>query len=150
MKNLITFVQVAAGQFTDHIRMTQNLVILKQRPEALVPSPQVINPYGGVNQDHALPERRRRTGCRPFSVPPSSARRRADCLAINASSPNRTSAVFLFQAGELGSLMKKTVINVQCCSHMRMIMPPSYISVKIHGGIVLERTRPHRPEARHR
>lgn len=103
VKNLIAFVQVAAGQFTDHKRMTQDLVILKQRPEALVPSPQVINPYGGVNQDHALPERRRRTGRRPFSVPPSSARRRADCLAINASSPNRTSAVFSFRPMSLAA-----------------------------------------------
>jgi hypothetical protein len=35
------------------------LVILKQRPEAFVSDPQVIYPPGGVDQDHALPERRR-------------------------------------------------------------------------------------------
>ena len=47
-----------------------------------LPPPQVLDPYGGVHENHfellgELPERRLRTGRSCFSVPPSEAKRRA-------------------------------------------------------------------------
>ncbi len=54
----------------------------------------MVDPDGGVGEDHArVRARRRRIRLRRFSVPPSSASRRAFSRRINTSSPVRTRAV---------------------------------------------------------
>jgi len=85
---LFTVLKIPTRHFADHKGMAQHLLIVKQRDQALVPSPEMIDPYRRINKDHfATPERRLRTGRNCFSLPPSSARRRALSRAINASSP---------------------------------------------------------------
>ena len=76
--------------------MSQYLCRFKEGLQRAVSRPKVIDPDGSIDEDHATrPGRRRRTGFKPRSVPPSFDSRHALSRAINASRPMRTSAVFL-------------------------------------------------------
>lgn len=87
--------EVATRQFPDDKRMAEYFPVIEERLQVGVARAEVLDPNGRINENHAaLTERRRRTGRRPFSVPPRSARRRALSLAMRASRPRRTSEVF--------------------------------------------------------
>src|SRR6516225_2856651 len=95
-KDLHPIAQPPACQLTDDEGMGQHLTDFQEGPKHAVSSAQMIDPDGRVDEGHATrPGRRRRIVLKPGSVPPSLASRWALSRAINASSPMRTSAVFL-------------------------------------------------------
>lgn len=83
----------------------------------------MLNPNRRVDQNHAgWPRRRLRIGRSPFSVPPSSAKRRALALAIRASNPRRTSEVFSLTPVSLAACRKRESLMlsvVLICISMR-------------------------------
>ncbi len=104
-QELPTLPEVPTSQLTNYKLVTEHQVIVEKRLEACTSGPQMFDPDRGVYQDHAaFLERRRRIGSRLFSVPPSSARRRALSRAIRASSPSRTRAVFSSTPASLAAL----------------------------------------------
>jgi len=64
-------------QLSNDERVHQDLLSIEQVYQHLVSMAQMINPYRAVDQDHAIFERRLRTGFRPGAEPPSRASRRA-------------------------------------------------------------------------
>jgi len=87
--------EVATRQLSDYKRMAKRFLVTEKRLQTGIAPAEVLDPHGGVNENHAAwLERRRRTDRRAFSVPPRSARRRALSLAMRASSPRRTREVF--------------------------------------------------------
>lgn len=133
-QDLLAPPEIAARQLTQHERMAENLVIGKKRLKAGTPRSQVLDPDRGVNQDHAaFLARRRRTSDRLFSVPPSSARRRALSRAIRDSSPRRTRAVFSSTPASLAALCSRasSMFNVVLIC---MNMHQTGISVKLPFG----------------
>jgi hypothetical protein len=94
-KNLTPVPQVPASQFSENKHVPKHLFTAEQRLEPFVPPAEVVDPDGGVDEDHAARAVRLRGGrSRFFSVPPRSARRRALSRAMRASRPIRTKAVF--------------------------------------------------------
>jgi hypothetical protein len=95
-KDLHPIAQCPACQLTDDEGMGQHLTAFQEGPKHAVSSAQMLDPNGRVDEGHATrPGRRRLIVLKPGSVPPSLANRCALSRAINASSPMRTSAVFL-------------------------------------------------------
>jgi hypothetical protein len=95
IEDLLPVPEVTARQFPDHEWMAEHFPVVEERSQAGVAPAQVLDPHGGINEDHAaLAERRRRMGRIPFSVPPRSARRRALSRAMRASRPRRIREVF--------------------------------------------------------
>ena len=87
--------QVPAGQLPQDEWMPQNLFVTEQGTKPVVSPAEMIDPNGGIDQDHAAFRLLLRGGRTRFlSVPPRSARRRALSRAISASRPIRTRAVF--------------------------------------------------------
>src|SRR3990172_3013979 len=87
--------EVATRQLSDYKRMAERCLVMEKRLQTGIARAEGLDPNGGVNENHAaLTGRRRRTGRRPFSVPPRPARRRALSRAMRASSPRRTREVF--------------------------------------------------------
>ena len=78
--------------------MAQDGSVEQQPRELWVGDPQMVDPDGGIDEDHAVFRRacprRLGIGRRVFSDPPSAARRLALSRATSASSPARTTAVF--------------------------------------------------------
>ena len=94
-ENFLAVAERPTGQLSHNQGVAKDLLAVEQGPQALAPHPKMLNPHGGVHQNHAgLVERRLRTRRSRFSVPPSSAKRRALSLDIKASSPRRTNDVF--------------------------------------------------------
>jgi len=97
IEDLLPVPEATTRQLPDHKRMAEHFPVMEERLQAGVARAEVLDPNGGINENHAaLTERRRRTGRRPFSVPLRSARRRALSLATRASRPRRTREVFSF------------------------------------------------------
>jgi|SRR6516225_1033880 len=95
-KDLLTIAQRPARQLTDDEGMGHHLTVFQEGPKHAVSNAQMIDPDGRVDEGHAMRRgRRRRIAPKPGSVPPSLASRWALSRAINASSPMRTSAVFV-------------------------------------------------------
>jgi hypothetical protein len=95
IEDLFPVLEVTARQFPDHEWMAEHFPVMEERSQAGVAPAEVLDPHGGINEDHAaLAERRRRMGRIPFSVAPRSARRRALSRAMRASRPRRIREVF--------------------------------------------------------
>lgn len=95
-KNLRPVFQVATGQLTDDKGMNNHLKIEEQFFQMRVAFAEVVNPDGSINQDHYDDPvcRRLGIGWRFFSVPPNLASRLLLSMAMMASSPCCTKAVF--------------------------------------------------------
>ncbi len=94
-QDLGPLVQTTARELTDDERVTRHFPVSQQRTELVVAASQVIDPDGGVDQDHVrFPLRRRGIRSRARSVPPSVASRCALARAMSASRPACRSAVF--------------------------------------------------------
>ncbi len=95
-KDFVAIAQRAACEFARHEGVDQHFRVTQKRLQAPVPCAKVVDPDGGIDENHATrPGLRRLMGLRPGSDPPSFASRRALSRAINASNPRRTRAVFL-------------------------------------------------------
>jgi hypothetical protein len=95
-QDLLPIAQSSARQLTYDERMGEHVSVRQERLQLAVSYAQVVDPDGGIDEDHtAWPGRRRRPALNRGSVPPSFANRRALSRAINASRPMRTRAVFL-------------------------------------------------------
>jgi len=86
-------------QLADDERVDENEPILEEPAETPIPTPQVVDPDGRIDERQPAvlrPDGRRRLrgSRRLFSVPPSAARRRALSRAMSAASPAWTVAVF--------------------------------------------------------
>jgi len=87
-EDLMSIGQGPARQLPDDKRVRHDLLFFQEARERFVPPPQVGDPYGGINQDHAVvPVLRRRIGRSRGAEPPSFARRRALSRAISVSRP---------------------------------------------------------------
>ena len=94
-KHLIAIAQCAASKFPNDEGMNQHISITEKRLQTPVSATKMVNPNGGIDENHATrSDLRRLTGFKRGSVPPSFARRRALSRAMSASSPRRTRAVF--------------------------------------------------------
>lgn len=93
-QNQTTLTQIADGKLTDHEGMRQDSFVLKETSEGAVSGAQVIDPDGGVDQDHVDSGRRRGATSKLASLPPKRANRRALSRSINALSASRTKADF--------------------------------------------------------
>jgi len=58
-QDLGSIVQVAAGQFADHVRVSRNLRIIAQRRESRITVAQVIDPDGRIDEHHSAAARLR-------------------------------------------------------------------------------------------
>ena len=94
-QDLCSSTQPSASKLSHHKRMRDDMAVNKHLTQPRIPAPEMVDPDRRVHQNHAaLPDRRRGIDLSLFSVPPSSARRRALSRAIKASSPRCMSAVF--------------------------------------------------------
>ena len=93
-ENLCAVVKIAAGKLADHMRVAEDSSALEEIGELLVASSEVIDPYRCVDEHSHAVARLLGVLARFGSVPARRASRRALSIAINASSPWRTSAVF--------------------------------------------------------
>jgi hypothetical protein len=94
LQNELPLPQVPQSQFTDHKGIRQHLPSIEQPNQKLIARPQMVDPYGRVDQNHPRPVRRRGGAVRWGSLPPSFASRRALSRSINALSASRTNADF--------------------------------------------------------
>src|SRR3989337_350220 len=98
--------------------MAKDLLVIEQGFQTRASLAKVFDPHRGVHQCHfelaELPERRLRTERSRFSVPPSSAKRRALSREIKASSPRRTSEVFSLTPVSLAAWrkMESSILSV--------------------------------------
>jgi hypothetical protein len=112
--------------------MNQYLFALEELGELAVLRPEVIDPDGGVNQDHYA-VLLRRIGLAFFSLPPRAASRWALLRATKASNPILTSAVFSFTPvkREASFSIESSILSVVL---MHIIMHILYASVKPPTG----------------
>ena len=82
--------QGAARQFPDHKAMRATLTGFQMGRQRVIAPTQVIDPGGGVDEDHPAFGRRRDVVLRLGSLPPSRARQRADSRSIKALSASRS------------------------------------------------------------
>lgn len=119
------------GKLSNDEGVNEYFIVIEESPEQGVAPGKVLNPYGGIDESHAtLVERLLGIGESFFSVPPSSANRRALSFAMRASSPIRTRAVFWdtpvsFAASRTRASSMLSVVRI--CIMMSNI----YISVKM-------------------
>jgi len=87
-QDLAPAIQPAAGKFADNERMAEHGLFQEQPGELSIGDPQVVDPDGGVDQDHAVFRltcaRRLGMGRTAFSEPPNAARRLALSRATSA------------------------------------------------------------------
>jgi len=104
----LAIAQIPAGQLANDEWVAENLSCAQQLREPNVPRTEVGDPDRRIDEGHALfLERRRRMGKSPFSVPPNVASRRALSLAMSASRPIRTSAVFSSTPASVAALRSR-------------------------------------------
>ena len=53
-QNFSSVSQVSAGQFADDMGMAEHDPFVEERGEPFAPMPEVLNPNGGIDQDHRL------------------------------------------------------------------------------------------------
>jgi hypothetical protein len=94
-EDLLAIPQIPTGQLANDEWMGKHFSCAQQLRQASVPRTEVGNPDRRIDEGHApFLDRRRRMGESPVSVPPNVASRRALSLAMSASRPMRTRAVF--------------------------------------------------------
>lgn len=69
--------QMAECEFSDYPGVTQDQPVVEQPHESRATGPKVVNPDGGVDEDHEASLRRLEISVSAGSVPPSLANRRA-------------------------------------------------------------------------
>ena len=88
----------SAGEFSNHQRVADNVAGFQPDRQLAVAPPQMVDPDRCIDEDHCdflQPGLRRGATLALRSEPPRTASFLADSRAINASSPIRTSSVFL-------------------------------------------------------
>src|SRR5699024_8795533 len=75
-----------------HSRMAPDVVVFQQLGELGLAVVQMVDPYRGIDQNHAAPSRRRGAATASGSVPPRAAKRRALSTRMRVSNPWRRSA----------------------------------------------------------
>jgi hypothetical protein len=97
VENKLALAQHAERELPDDERMREHRSGIEQGREGIVPYAKMIDPNGGIDQNHVRPERLRGAGIRSGSLPPRRASRRALSRSINALRASRTRAGFSFK-----------------------------------------------------
>src|SRR5215472_557104 len=85
------------GNFANDTGMAQDVPGIELGLKPTAPSPQVVDPNGGVGEDHSAGNRRRGGATRSGEQPPRRANRRAASRSISAFSASRTMAAVSFR-----------------------------------------------------
>jgi len=140
-QDLSPVTQCPTGQLAYDKGVAEYLLLIEQRPQPLTSFAKMLNPNRCIDQNHAgRLARRLRIGRSPFSVPPSSAKRRALSFDIKASRPRRTREVFSLIPVSLAAWRNKEssmLSVVLICINMHL----SCIQVKLGIGEITRRGR---------
>ena len=114
--------KVSAREFAYDKRMAGNLSVVEQIDESGVSLPQMRDPHRCVNKNHSMPPLLG-IGFSCFSVPPSLASLFPLSLAISASSPSLTNAVFSL----IPVILDASSISLSSMFRVVLIVPPHHM-----------------------
>lgn len=118
-QHLGTTLQVSTSELADHELMAPDLALLQRGDQAAIPSAQVLDPDGCVDQHSARPPRPTTRNEAQAGLSASQRSQATRALAGDQGFETRMhDRGFLLQAAEPLRLAQQRVVHVQCGSHM--------------------------------
>lgn len=91
-ENIVAISQSSEREFKDHVGVDRDLIRSEQLSQERIVTVQMVDPDGGIDEDHGVTGRCRGAADAAGSVPPSAANRRALSCWTSDSKALRTSA----------------------------------------------------------